>query len=166
MTGKTIYTPELGEDICTALAEGHSLRKICKQDDMPCLSTVINWIRLGHEGDEKYTAFLAQYLRARELQAELIQDEILDIADDGSNDTVKDKDGNERVNKEWVQRSKLRVDARFRMLERMRPKTQKHIVEHQGKDGGPIESKDVTDSPEEIKKKLAEYGLPTEIYEK
>lgn len=160
----TIFTEELADIICEELIEGKSLAAICNNSLLPTKSTVMLWLKKGRDGDERYKAFSDQYLRARELQSDVIEDEILDIADDSSKDTYTDGDGNKRVDNEAIQRSKLRVDARFRMLERRRPKAQK--VELTGKDGKPIETRSVEPTAEDIRQKLAELGLPTEIYEK
>jgi hypothetical protein len=46
---------------------------------MPCVATVFNWLRLHAE-------FLEQYTRAREEQADALAEDMLDIADDGTND--------------------------------------------------------------------------------
>jgi hypothetical protein len=56
-----------------------------------------------------------------------LTEEILDIADDGSNDWMEklDKDGKSvgwAVNGEAVQRSKLRVDARKWIASKLKPK--------------------------------------------
>lgn len=66
-----------------------------------------------------------QYVRACEDRADKIFEEILDIADETSNDVVQmDMDGIivERTNHEVIQRSRLRVDARKWMLGKMQPK--------------------------------------------
>lgn len=66
-----------------------------------------------------------QYVRACEDRADKIFEEILDIADETSNDVLQmDMDGTivERTNHEVIQRSRLRVDARKWMLGKMQPK--------------------------------------------
>ena len=70
----TDYTPELAATICTLLMEGLSLRKICKKKGLPALSTACKWLATNPE-------FSEQYARAREVQAELLADEIVEIAD-------------------------------------------------------------------------------------
>lgn len=45
-----------------------------------------------------------------------------DIADDGSNDTYIDDDGNVKVNHDVIQRSKLRVEQRRWHASKLRPK--------------------------------------------
>ena len=82
------YTEELGLEICSRIASGESLRRICKDDKMPSMSTVLLWVIDGNHNE-----FSEQYAKAREIQAELLADEIFDISDDGSNDWV-DKENN------------------------------------------------------------------------
>lgn len=68
------YTPELAEQICKNIAEGESLRRICMKDGMPSRMTVLRWLERDHEG------FVAKYARAREAQADTMDDFILDVA--------------------------------------------------------------------------------------
>jgi hypothetical protein len=86
---------------------------------MPDKATVFRWLA-QNEG------FRDQYARAREAQADALFDEMLDIADDGSNDWMERKreDGSteEVLNHEHIQRSKLRIDARKWMAGKLRPK--------------------------------------------
>jgi hypothetical protein len=59
-------------------------------------------------------------LRARDVRAELsFADDILDIADDGTNDWAKTVKGRTVPNKELVLRSKLRIEARRFHMERL-----------------------------------------------
>lgn len=85
---------------------------------MPSYSTVMNWAL--NEPD-----FLEKYNAARGIQAERMIDEILDIADDGTNDyTTREIRGQEVevFDHEHVQRSKLRVEARLRIAAKLLPK--------------------------------------------
>lgn len=70
----TAYTPEIAAVICTQLAEGKSLRKICEAEGMPAPSTVYLWLQC-HE------TFSEQYTRARSEQADSYADRIGDIAE-------------------------------------------------------------------------------------
>lgn len=122
MTGRpTSYTEETADKICDGLADARSLRSICSDPDMPSQSMVFRWL-----ADERYASFRERYARAREAQADAIFDEMLDIADDGSNDWMERRreDGSvdEVVNHEHISRSKLRVDARKWMAGKLRPK--------------------------------------------
>lgn len=71
-------------------------------------------------------AFRDQYARAREAQADYWAEEIVDIADDGTNDYVEKErsDGStyEAVDQEHINRSRLRVDTRKWLMARMAPK--------------------------------------------
>lgn len=115
----SIYSQELADTICDRLADGESLRSICRDPAMPSKMTVWRWL------DSK-PDFCAQYARARELQAENFFEEIVEIADDGSRDTYmkQNEDGSEypAVDYDHIQRSKLRVDARKWVAARMAPK--------------------------------------------
>jgi len=108
----SIFTQEIADAICDKLADGESLRKICLADDMPGKATVFRWLATDK-------TFQDQYARAREAQADTLADEILDIADDGSNDFMGD---DEKYNGDAVQRSRLRVDARKWLAGKLRPK--------------------------------------------
>ncbi len=130
----TIYSEELATTICQRLAEGESLRDICQDEDMPVRSTVHLWVIKNKEG------FSDQYTSAREVQALGWAEEILGISDDGSNDTYRDEKGNERVDTDIVQRSKLRVDTRKWLLSKVLPKVygEELKLKHSGADGEPL----------------------------
>jgi len=131
----TDYTEALAEAICIRLAEGESLRAICREDAMPSKSTVMEWL-LKHED------FRTKYAHARVLQADTHADEMLEIADDGSADyKLAGRDGDDIViDHEHIARSKLRVETRRWLAEKLAPKKYgaKVAVEASGPDGGPI----------------------------
>jgi hypothetical protein len=127
----TTFTQEVADLICEALAEGHSLRSICAADNMPSKSTVFKWL-------SEQKAFSDQYARAREAQADCLFDDILEIADDGRNDSYLDDEGNRRTDTDVIQRSKLRVEARKWMASKLAPKRYGEKLQHTGDGGGPI----------------------------
>lgn len=129
----TTFTQEIADLICEALAEGHSLRSICAAANMPAKSTVFKWLN-------EQKAFSDQYARAREAQADALFDDILEIADDGRNDTYIDDNGHVRTDTDVIARSKLRVDARKWMAAKLRPKVYGDKVQQElsGPDGGPV----------------------------
>lgn len=139
MTGRpSSFTQQTADVICDGLIEGRSLRSICADENMPNAATVCRWLAVN-EG------FREQYARAREVQADTLFDEILDIADDSSGDRkIVGRDGEERevCDTEFVQRARLRVDARKWMAGKLQPKKygDKVTQEHVGADGGPIKS--------------------------
>jgi hypothetical protein len=136
------YAVALGDEICHRLAEGESLARICKDEHMPKPWTVYDWL-------DRTPEFLTQYNRARELQADYYADEIADIADDATNDymDLQVKSGTIRVlDKEHVQRSRLRVDTRKWIACKLKPKKYGEFSrqEMSGPDGGPIGVKSET----------------------
>ena len=114
-TGRpTIYTAELGERICDRLVDGESLLSICRDEEMPGRATILRWLH-------RHPEFAALYRQARILAAELMADELLDIADDASKDwTVGDR-GGLVADHEHVNRSRLRVDTRKWVLAKVLP---------------------------------------------
>src|SRR5574343_626122 len=130
------YSQDLADIICARLAEGESLRTVCKDDDMPCKTTVFMWMRTNAE-------FLNQYTRAKEESADALIEDILDIADDGTNDWMEKRNAEGEnigwsLNGEHVNRSRLRVDARKWIAEKLKPKKYGAKLEHNGPNGGPI----------------------------
>lgn len=119
------YTPELGRRICAHMVEGKSLRSICKMDGMPSKSGVMLWL-------QQHDEFLKIYCIAQQERAEAYAEEVIDIADDGSNDYVLDEEGVPRFDHEHVQRSKLRVEARKWICAKMKPKKYGDKVELDG----------------------------------
>ena len=123
-------TPAVCEEICARLADGESLRSICLSDHLPEARTVHRWLVTDD-------AFRQQYARAREIQADTLFDECLDIADDSTGDRkVVGRDGEERevMDSEFAQRSRIRIDTRKWMAGKLRPKVygDKIDVEHSG----------------------------------
>lgn len=105
--------------ILDRIRSGMSLIKATANNDPISDSTFDEWCAKDKE-------LAGEYARAREQRADKIFEEILAIADDATNDTmvITGKDGTpiEVENKEWVNRSKLRIDARKWMLSKMEPK--------------------------------------------
>ncbi|HEX7958899.1 MAG TPA: hypothetical protein VF493_03220, partial [Terriglobales bacterium] len=137
------YSSQVANLICARLAEGISLREICRADDMPAQSTVYLWL-------QEHSDFSEKYVKARQAQAEHMSDELIEIADDGSNDWMERNRGDDTVwvtNGEAINRSRLRVDTRKWLMSKMAPKKYGERVtqEISGPDGGPIEVVRVSD---------------------
>ncbi len=140
----TKYTPELGLIICEGLAEGRTLRAICRDDtNLPDERTVRRW------AIDPEHPFAPQYAHARLVGYHSMADEIVEISDDARNDWMVrlDKDGagvGWQLNGDHFQRSRLRVETRKWLLSKALPKVygDKLAHEHTGKDGGPIEMSD------------------------
>jgi hypothetical protein len=131
--GITGYTQEIGDEICERLVDGESLRRICLDDHMPSKSAVFRWLY-----DNR--SFRDQYARAKEEQADAMADDMLDIADDGANDTYVDENGNKKTDHDCIQRARLRVDTRKWIASKLKPKVygDRIMNEVSGRDGGPI----------------------------
>jgi hypothetical protein len=142
MTGRpSSFTQEIADIICTRLGDGESLRGICSGDDMPDKSTVMRWLADN-------LVFRDQYARAREVQADTMAEEILEISDDGTNDWMERRSEAEKgagvetgwvLNGEHVQRSRLRVDARKWLASKMAPKKYGDKMQLGGDADNPVE---------------------------
>ncbi len=111
------YTKALGEEICELISStSMGLVNICKLDKMPHVSTVHRWLNDNKE-------FCDTYTRARETQADLLADQIINIADDHSDDTIINAaTGATQINAEWIARCRLQVDARKWKASKLAPK--------------------------------------------
>lgn len=125
------WPTEVREVILERIAKGESLRSVARDPGMPAMSTVFKWL-----SEDK--GFSEQYARAKVEGAEAMADEILDIADDGSNDWME---RNDKENPGWVfngeaaRRSQIRIDARKWLLAKTQPKKYGDKVEHEHKGG-------------------------------
>ncbi|QWP79219.1 hypothetical protein J5226_12880 [Lysobacter sp. K5869] len=102
------YTPELAAQIIERLSKGEPLADICRDEGMPAVRTVSDW-------RSRYPDFDEQFLAARDDGFDAIAADCLRIADDGTNDYVMTKNG-PVFDAEAVQRSKLRVETRIKLL--------------------------------------------------
>lgn len=127
------YSQEVADQICQRIAEGEPLRQICREDVMPPWRTVYHWIEDNPE-------FSARIARAREVGFDAIAEECLEIADESAFDAIEGEDGALRSNSEVIQRSKLRVETRLKLLAKWSPKRYGDKVQQEvsGPDGGPV----------------------------
>lgn len=130
------YTPEVGDQICQWMAEGESLRSVCRRESMPSMSTVMRWAASNE-------TFREQYARARDVLLEHWAEDIVEISDDGSRDYVAAgaEDGGVRVDHDHIARSKLRVDSRKWLLSKLAPKKygDRTAVDVGNQDGKPLQ---------------------------
>lgn len=106
--------------ICNEIETGKSLREVLRDNDnMPSTQTFYKWIDTEIEKSK-------QYARSCELRADIIFDEMIEIADDGSRDYTTKEIGDgievQVLNSEHIQRSRLRIDTRKWILSKMNPK--------------------------------------------
>lgn len=103
------------EAICADIETSSlGLKHIAKKHGL-ARSKVTDYIRENPEARDRYA-------RAKEAQMDYLAEEILDIADDGSKDTLVNDKGQKVEDKEWTNRSKLRVDSRKWLMSKLAPK--------------------------------------------
>lgn len=117
----TKYNKKMAKKICNLIAtHSEGLKKLSTMYDWMPTESMINKWRV------KYSEFRVQYAQAKLLQAELLAESCLDIADDYDRDTIvkTNKDGEEYevANNEWINRSRLRVDTRKWLAAKLLPK--------------------------------------------
>ena len=110
----------LADEVIEWIEQGKPMAEWCRLPGKVTRRTVHLW-------REKDEAFATRFARARDDGYDEIADDCLAIADDGSNDWMErtGKDGESlgwQVNGEHVQRSRLRVDARLKLLAKWCPK--------------------------------------------
>jgi len=114
-----LFTPELEEQILEGLMDGMSLREICLRDGFPNRSTVVRW-------QASMPEFAAKCARAREVQADLMDDKILETAD--------------ACTPETAQADRVKIAAYQWRASKLKPKVygDKIQQEHSGANGGPL----------------------------
>ena len=134
--------------LCSAIAtSSKGMMTICNQfkqfdENFPAAPTLLSWMNDNPEFAERYT-------RARQSQADVLADEIVEIADESTGDIGFREDGSPCIMPDNVQRSKLRVEARKWVAAKLKPIKYGDKVQNEltGKDGAPL-------FPSEIKIKL------------
>lgn len=138
------YSEEVVAIFCGRMADGESVKTICKSDDMPASSTIYLWL-------QQHKDFLEKYEKAALERGWALAEESIEIADNGTNDWMERQSTSEKgagvntgwvLNGEHVQRSRLRVDTRKWFAARLNPKRlgDKVVNEHSGPDGGAIQT--------------------------
>lgn len=137
------YDPVVAEQICELLSEGIPLREICRMEGMPAWRNIYFWM----SRDEDLSAHIA---RAREMGYDSIAEECLDIADNSTNDYMDREFRNahgkievERVvDSEHIQRSKLRIETRLKLLAKWSNKYSEKTVITGDANGAPIKTEE------------------------
>ena len=86
--------------LCRRIAEGESLRSICSDRTLPTLASVQGWL-----ADPDQQSLRTAYARAREQQADLYADQVVEISDTEENPQI----------------ARLRIDARKWKAAKMHP---------------------------------------------
>ncbi len=103
--------PEWWEDVFDRIACGEKPSEVIKP-------YCVRFAMFGRVLEEDL-ARKAEYEAALRIAADGMALETLVIADDGSNDTYVDENGNKRTDTDVIARSKLRVDARMKIAARL-----------------------------------------------
>lgn len=98
------------DSVCEAIADGRSVKSICKGEGFPNEATIYRWL----DTDED---FRKRYARAKEVQADALFEECLEIADQYEKALEHAEGGIDHI-----QRAKLRIDTRKWMAGKLRPK--------------------------------------------
>jgi hypothetical protein len=105
---------------------GESLRAILKDSDMPSTSTFYIWL----DSDKKKSK---QYARATSIRADILFDEIINIADTTEEGVVIETDDHGRTKEkkgDMLGHRKLQIDARKWILSKLNPKKYGDKIDH------------------------------------
>lgn len=132
------FTQELADELCRRLCE-RSLTKVCEDEDMPGLSTVLRWL-----GSKEHDEFRSQYAHARAVLLQRMADDAADIADQNPETVpVYDREGKLieiKIDSSFEMWRRTRIDTRKWMLSKLVPKVYGDKVQQElsGPEGGPV----------------------------
>jgi hypothetical protein len=98
------YSDQIADEIIEWMCNGGSLRRYTKQANKPNASTIHRWVTEDKNG------FASKYARAMETRADVLADEMQEIADDVDNDALA------------IAKAKLQIDTRRWYAEKVKPK--------------------------------------------
>lgn len=137
---------EMFEDVLSMIAAGIPLRQICRYPDMPTKDAIYKFLEDETDPTE-HGRRLARYARARRIGFDEIAEEGLEIIDDGSNDYIeREKDGVPEIvlDREHIQRSKLRFEGRMKLLAVWDPRRYGDMLKLGDPDANPLQQKGET----------------------
>ncbi len=112
------YSIEIVDTICKEIETSEKgLHQILNKPEYPTVSSFMRWLQ-----DDSKPEIRELYARAKRMQADFIADQLIAISDDSSNDYEVTEFGKVVENREFVNRSKLRVDTRKWLLAKLHPK--------------------------------------------
>ena len=125
------YTEEqktaIVEAIIVLITQGQSIAKACKELKV-ANSTYMVWLSRSDD-------YAHAHANAMASRADVIFEEILEIADCIENDVITDKDGKEVTNHHVIQRDTLRINSRKWVAAKMNPNkySDKQFIDHTSK---------------------------------
>lgn len=116
----SLYTEELGREICERISEGNTLSETCRELGIPRRSV--------HDWRAKHEYFALAYDVAKDAGYDAIADRLRSTARGRGEDAGGDSSGD-------VQRDKLIIDTDLKLLSKWDPRRygDKQQIEHQGK---------------------------------
>lgn len=120
------YSPKIANAIIEWIAEGKPLREFCRQEGSPAWRTVYDW--LDADAD-----FSARFTHAREIGADAIAQEALEIADtpvEGVRTEIGGKDGPKETREDMLGHRRLQVETRLKLLAKWFPQKYGDKTEH------------------------------------
>jgi hypothetical protein len=159
--GPKRYTDDIAEELLERLALGETLTRICRDERMPSQSTVLLWRRTRR-------AFAESYAQARADQLRCWADQIVDLADDSAADVLRDLDGRAVLDasgnpiqiKDMPNRTKLKVEARQWLMERLA--SEEYGLRQQVSMTTTIEAKDDKELLHDLRQTLEDAGISPE----
>ncbi len=106
------YSKELADIICERIGLGESMRSICRDEEMPVMSTIWKWLR-------EHPEFSKQYTQATEERTESQQELILEIGDEA---IIHAESTDPKSSGAVVQAYKLKADNLKWSMSKMKPK--------------------------------------------
>jgi hypothetical protein len=113
-----VYDQAIFDAICNRIADGESLRSVCRDETMPSKANFFRWVAANKEAAD-------QYARAMEVRSDVLFDELLDIADTPQMGEIVTHKGDgtlETRQEDMLGHRRLQVDARKWALAKMQPK--------------------------------------------
>ncbi len=120
----SVYTKELAMEICDVImSTSKGIKVLCAENPhWPNQDTIFRWLK-------NYPDFSEQYALAKRTQVEVLMDEILEIADDISNDIYINDEGKFVANNAKVNRARLQIDTRKWIACKLAPKVYGNKIE-------------------------------------
>lgn len=107
MSRPSTYTEAVGAAICKRIADGETLREICREDGMPAWRTVYDWRRL-------FPDFATQLAAARDTGFDAIAEDTIAMVDEAPERTATQH--GDKVDAGYVAWQKNRVEQRLKLL--------------------------------------------------
>ena len=104
---------QVEDEVCRRLSDGETLRSICRDERMPSWRSIYDWI--AQDAD-----FASRIARARELGADAIAEQTLDILDEPPERT--NTEHGDKVDSGYVAWQKNRAEQRLKLLAKWFPK--------------------------------------------